>query len=349
MNLAAGDRLDAGQASAPTAGRIAMLDLAATESVLRMDDAIELLEATLAHEARGSTAASPKLITSFAGGAMRVLFAADREAGYAALKAYHNITGVGTRYVVLLYSLESGELLALMDGRSITDLRTGAASGVAARKVAVAGPVTVGIVGSGNQARMQLESLAAVYDIASAAVYSPTAAHREAFAAEMSAKLGFAVDAVDSAEAAVRGRRVVATASKARGEPAVLGEWLGDCRLLCAVGNTRREFAELDIECFRRAGLVVLDSAHAIEEAGELRQAVAAGVLPPSKLARLAELVAGTAPVPPEGLVIFKSVGMALEDLALAASCYERLAGRPGIVMAPGVAGLREGGRPRAA
>jgi alanine dehydrogenase len=327
---------------------IAMLDIGAIEGVLGMHDAIDLLEKTLAHEAGGGTSVSPKFTTDFAGGSMRVLFAADSDSGYCAMKAYHSIKGVGTRYVVLLYSLKSGELLALVDGRLITDLRTGAASGVAARKVPLDGPVNLGIIGSGNQARTQLESLAAVYEIESAAVYSPTVANREAFAQEMSARLGFPVTPAVSAEAAVRGRNVVTTASNAsNAEPVVYGEWLQDCRLLCAVGNTRRQFAELDLQCFRQAGLVIVDSLHAIDEAGELRQAAAAGELPEAKRATLAQLVTGAVAVPAEGLVMFKSVGTALQDLALAARYYEVLAGRPGVVMAPDVASLRAKAMPR--
>ena len=327
---------------------IAMLDIGVIEGVLGMRDAIDLLEKTLTHEAGGSTSVSPKFTTDFADGSMRVLFAADSDAGYCAIKAYHNIKGVGTRYVVLLYSLKTGELLALIDGRLITDLRTGAASGVAARKVPLEGPVSIGIIGSGNQARTQLESLAAVYEIESATVYSPTTANREAFAREMSAKLGVPVTPAASAEAAVRGRKVVTTASNARNaKPILYGEWLQDCRLLCAVGNTRRQFAELDLECFRKAGLVIVDSLHAIDEAGELRQAAAAGELPEAKRATLAQLVTGAVTVPAEGLVVFTSVGMALQDLALAAHYYEVLAGRPGIVMAPDVASLRGRAKPR--
>ncbi len=321
----------------------AILDFASMDGLISMSDAIDLLEKTMVHEASGNTSVSPKFISEFDGGAMRALFAADSDAGYCALKAYHNINGIGARYVVLLYSLKSGELLAMLDGRLITDLRTGAASGVAARHVPLPGKVTVGLVGSGNQARTQLESLAAVYDIASAAVYSPTAENREAFAAEMSLKLGFPITPMGSAEDAVRGRQVVATASKARdAEPVVRAEWLKDCRLLCAVGNTRRQFAEVDVDCFRKAGIVIVDSAHALEEAGELRQATAVGALPATKCATLAEIVTGSKPIPPAGLVVFKSVGMALQDLALAAHYYERLSCRPSTVMAPEVASLRD-------
>ncbi|MBI4195579.1 MAG: ornithine cyclodeaminase family protein [Betaproteobacteria bacterium] len=320
-----------------------MLGFNALRGVLGMREAIDLLEGVLAHEAAGRTVVSPKFNTDFGTGSLRMLFAADHAAGYAATKAYHSIQGVGVRYVISLYRLADGELLALLDGRLITDLRTGAASGVIARKVPLAGPVAVGVIGSGNQARTQLESLAAVYRVESAAVYSPTAAKRQAYAREMSAQLGITVTAVDSAEAAARGREVVATASSSRSsEPVLRGEWLDRCRLLCAVGNTRPQFAEVDVRCFRDARLVVVDSPHAIEEAGELRQAVAGGVLPEAKRATLSQIVSGAIAVPRAGLTVFKSVGTALQDLALAARCFELLGARSGLPAAPDLASLRE-------
>lgn len=303
-----------------------MLGLAAMHGVIKMDEAINLLEQALEHESAGGTVVSPKYITDLGVGAMRVLVAADTRAGYCAMKAYHTIQGVGTRYVVSLYRLADGELLALLDGQLITDMRTGAASGVAARRVAVQAPVSVGVIGSGNQARAQLESLAAVYDIKSATVFSPTRMNRERFAQEMGRQLGIAITPVASAEAAARDHRVVVAASSARSaQPILHGEWLDGCRLLCAVGNTRRQFAEVDVRCFGEAELVIVDSSHAVEEAGDLRAAAAAGVLPEAKLATLAQVVSGAVAVPDKGLVTFKSVGTALQDLALAAHYYERL------------------------
>ena len=260
------------------------------------------------------------------GGSMRILFAADYQAGFFATKAYHNVRNTGARYVVSLYSLKDGELLALLDGQTITDLRTGAASGVIARRTPIDGPVSIGVIGSGHQARTQLESLATVYPAESAFVYSPTVGHREAFAHEMSVKLGIAVTAVDSVESAVRGRAVVATASNSRSsEPVLRGEWLDHCRLLCAVGNTRKQFSEVDVRCFLDAGLVVVDSLHAFEEAGDLRQALKSVEAQDMKRATLAQIVSGAAAVPQQGLVAFKSVGTALQDLALAVRYYELL------------------------
>lgn len=318
------------------------LGYGALAGVLSMSDVIDLLERAFAHEAAGRVRMSPKFVTEFDGGAMRMLFAVDHEAGYCASKAYHSIKGAGTRYIVTLYRLQDGELLALLDGRLITDLRTGGASGVIARKVPVAGPVRVGVLGSGHQARTQLESLAAVYPVRSAAVYSPTAANRERFASELSAKLGFAIEPVASAEEAVRGCPVVAAASSARSaEPLVRGEWLAGCRLLCAVGNTRAQFAEIDVRCFQDARLTVVDTLHALTEAGELRQAVEAGALPEARRATLGQIVTGAVRMPDEGLVVFKSVGTALQDLALAARYYEVVGARSGAATAPDLAGVK--------
>ena len=307
-----------------------------------MREAIDLLERAFAHEAAGEVQMSPKFVTDFKGGAMRILFAADSAAGYCAIKAYHNIQGAGVRYVVSLYRLKDGELLALLDGRHITDLRTGAASGVIASKVTIPGAVTVGLIGSGHQAATQLEALAAVYSVRSAAVFSPTAANREAFARRMSERLGFPVSPVDSAQAAVRGHPVVAAASSARGaEPVLRGEWLGNCRLLCAVGNTRAQFAEVDVRCFEDARLTVVDSIHALEEAGELKRAIAAGALPESKRATLGQVVTGAVGVPGTGLVVFKSVGTALQDLALAARYYELIGATAGVPTAADLASVK--------
>lgn len=320
-----------------------ILGFDAMRGVLSMRAAIDLLEHAFAREMAGRTSVSPKFNTDFENGSMRILFASDPQSGYAAMKAFHTIQGAGTRYVVSLYRLKDGELLALLDGQLITDLRTGACSGVIARKIAIDGPATVGVIGSGNQAHQQLECLAAVYKLAAVAVYSPTVAHRAHFAREMAAQLGVPVTPVDSVEAAVRGKKIVASASSARtAEPILQGAWLADCRLLCAVGNTRRQYAEADVQCFRNASLVVVDTLHALEEAGELRRAVEAGALPDSKRATLGQIVTGVAQIPDKGLVVFKSVGSALQDLALAARYYEMLGSQPGLPAASDLGSLRQ-------
>jgi len=317
------------------------IDHHAVGRVLTFRDSIALLEDVFRHEAQGMTFVSPRSHSDFShsdftSGAMRILFAADHAIGVGATKAYHSIQGVGTRYLVSLIDLRSGALLALIDGRHITDVRTGGASGVVARRMAFDAPVSVGVIGSGHQARAQLESLASVCRVARVSVFSPTQSNREEFARRMSARLGLAIEVVETAEAASRGHDVVAAASKSRSiEPVVRPEWLADCRLLCAVGNTRPQFAEIDPRCCEAARLVVVDTPHAIEEAGELIRAKAAGFLPAAKVTTLAALSAGEAQIPADGMILFKSVGSALQDLALARHCHETLRDEPGFATFP--------------
>lgn len=187
------------------------------------------------------------------------------------------------------------------------------------------------------------QSLAAVYTLGSAAVYSPTVENREAFAMEMSAKLGIPIKVEASAEAAARGHNVVVAASNSRSpDPIVRGAWLGRCRLLCAVGNTRSQYAEIDTQSLADAALVVGGTEHAFGEAGELRRAAEQQALPQSKRATLAQLVSATAKVPRTGMIVFKSVGSALQDLALAGYYYERYGKSAGVEAAPDLASVRE-------
>ena len=318
------------------------LGFEALQGVLGMSDAIDLLERAFAHEAAGRAHLSPKFVSDFEGGSMRMLFAADYEAGYCAIKAYHSIQGAGVRYLVSLYRLRDGELLALLDGRTITDLRTGAASGVMARKVAVPEPVTVGLIGSGHQARAQLESLASVYRVARAAVYSPTANNRGNFAREMTAQLGFPVEAMSSAETAVRGHRVVVAASSAReSKPVLRGEWLG--RLPVAVRGRQYPPA------VRGSGRAVFPR----RPAGGRGYTPCAGggrrIASGDRGRCAAGSKAGDAGtnchrhdrVPAEGLIAFKSVGTALQDLALAVRFYELAGARAGVPTAADLASVR--------
>jgi ornithine cyclodeaminase/alanine dehydrogenase-like protein (mu-crystallin family) len=320
-----------------------MLGAEALEGVISTREAIDLLEGMSAHEAAGKTFVSPRLSTTFEGGWMRMMFAADYASGFAATKAFHMIQGAGVRYVVSLYRVADGELLAILDGRLITDLRTGAASGVVARKVRIDGPVSVGLFGAGHQSRMQLEMLASVYKVDSASVFSPTVENRERFAKQMSSKLGLKVSAVASAEKAAQGHAVVVAATSSQSsEPVVRGEWLAQCRLLCAVGSTRPQSIEVDARCFGDAKAVVVDTIRAAEEAGDLQQAVKSGAISAETQIALAQVAGGAVRLPDGGLVTFKSVGTALQDLALATRYYELLRGRKDLPIAPDLASLKK-------
>lgn len=319
-----------------------LLGADALEGVLDMRDAIDLLEAMSQHEAEGRTFISPRMNSVFDGGWMRMMFAADYASGHAATKTFHMIQGAGVRYVVSLYRLADGELLAVADGRLITDLRTGAASGVVARKLKIDGPVSVGLIGAGHQSRMQLESLASVYRVESAQVFSPTTENRERMARQMTAKLGLPVIAVGTAESAVRDQTIVVAATSSRSaEPVLRRSWMQKCRLLCAVGSTRPESVEVDPGCFMEAAAVVVDTPRAADEAGDLQQAVKGGLSAERQLT-LAAVASGAVTLPAQGLVAFKSVGTALQDLALAARFHELLRNRKDLPAAPDLASLKK-------
>lgn len=307
--------------------------------LLSWSDAVAFLKESLLHEAAGETFVTGKFASNARGVSMRILFAADFAAGYGATKAYHSVPGAGARYLISLIDLASGELLAIVDGRRITDMRTAAASGAVAGKLQFDRPPDVAILGSGRQARAQLRCLNEVLSMATVSVYSPTAENRARFAKEMSAELGLDIVAADSAEEAVRGKPVVLAATKSRSsEPVVLGDWLADCRLLMAVGNTRAQFKEIDTHSVGLAKRIVVDSEHALAEAGELVEAVDEGVLSREKVQVLSSLMQPGADLPETGLVLFKSVGTALQDLSLASRCYEKMRGAPGALAFPDLA-----------
>ena len=112
--------------------------------------------------------------------------------------------------------------------------------------------------------------------------------------------------------------------------------------LLCAVGSTRPQSVEVDPEAFRDASLIVVDSLHAVDEAGDLQQAVKLGYVTAARQATLAQIVSGQRTVPNSGRIIFKSVGTALQDLALAARYYELLRECAGLPVAPDLARLKQ-------
>jgi ornithine cyclodeaminase/alanine dehydrogenase len=230
---------------------------------------------------------------------------------------------VGVRYVVFLSRISDGALLALMDAETITTQRTGAVSGVATKLMARPEASTVGVLGSGAEARAQLVAMTSVRPIRSAKVFSPNADHRKRFADEMSRDLGISVASVDSPREAVRGTEVVVLAVKAKA-PVFLGEWLEPGMHLNAIGSVRAEQREIDPETFRRSDPVVVDSRDETMESGDGLAAKADG-LGGESFSELWELFNGTAAgrKGPESITLFKSVGTALQDLALAKKIYE--------------------------
>jgi ornithine cyclodeaminase/alanine dehydrogenase-like protein (mu-crystallin family) len=254
---------------------------------------------------------------------LHLMAAALPAANALGLKAYTTIRGQA-RFHFWLYELTTGALLAVMEANRLGQRRTGAASGVATRHLALTEAATLGLFGAGWQAESQLEAVCAVRDIREARVYSRSAERREAFAARMSASLGVAVRTVEEPRAAVEGAEIVTTATSSR-EPVLLGEWLEPGMHLNVVGSNSLLKREVDDAAVERADVLVVDARDHIRlEGGDLLGPLERGRIFPEALRELGEVVAGRTQGRgrPEEITLFKSHGLALEDVAVGAYVY---------------------------
>jgi len=255
---------------------------------------------------------------------LHYMAAADLVGGYVGLKIYTWVGGT-LRFLVPLYRIATGELLALIEADRLGQMRTGAASGVATKHMARSDARTLGIVGTGLQARAQLEAIAAVRLLESVRAYGRDPERRARFAREMTQKLGVPVESVDSAENAVRGADVVVTATTS-GKPVVCGAWLAPGTHINAIGANFPHKRELDDEAIHRAGIVAVDSREQSRlEAGDLMQAFGEDPARWSAVKELAEIVVGGAPgrTNERQITLFKSNGIAVWDVAVAERVYE--------------------------
>lgn len=237
----------------------------------------------------------------------------------------------GLPSVLSLYVLldaGTGAPACVMDGRYLTNVRTGAATGVAVRRLAPDEPLRVGLVGLGVQALYQLLGVATVRAIEGVAAYSPSGERRRPWAQRIGRAIGREVEMVSSAEAAVRGASLVILATSHAG-PVADGAWLAPGATVCAVGMHAAEpwRGELDPETLRRADRVVCDAVDAVaRESGDIIGAVRDGIVRAEELVDLADVVAGRADGrrSRDELVVFRSVGLAVEDLFAARMLYAR-------------------------
>ncbi|HEV8339401.1 MAG TPA: ornithine cyclodeaminase family protein [bacterium] len=294
-------------------------------ALVGMDDVIDVVERGFREHGAGRAVNRPRQRVAVEGGTLHVMAAGLPSWGVFGLKSYA-VTRDGRRFVSLLYSAESGELLAMMEAEGLGRLRTGAASGVATRYLAKADAGTVGILGTGGQARTQLQAIARVRPVALVKAYSRTPARRETFADEMVQELGAEVIAADSPEEAVDGVDVIVTITSAR-DPVLRGAWLRPGMHINAAGSNASGRRELDEEAVGRAARVVVDARdQAMAEAGDLLAPIRAGRLSWEQVEELGAIVAGTAPgrQADEEITLFESQGIALEDVATMSLIYTR-------------------------
>ena len=223
--------------------------------------------------------------------------------------------------MMVLFSSRTGMLEALLlDNGYLTDVRTAAAGAVAARHLSHEATATACVIGAGMQARLQLEALMLVQPITSAVIWARDADKSRAVAAQLNEELGIPVAAVSDAKVAVSSADVIITTTPAT-EPLVLADWLRPGQLIIAVGSDQEHKCELDPACITRADLYVPDSQAQTEERGELRSAIAAGLVSAEqRFAELGEIAAGMAPgrQKAEAIIVADLTGTGVQDTAIA-------------------------------
>jgi alanine dehydrogenase len=282
-------------------------------------DAVDAIEACFRRLAAGAVENRPRYRLGLEEGVLAVMSAADLELGYAGAKVYAGFGG-GARFVVLLFRSDSPELVAVIEADKLGQLRTGAASGVAAKHLARGDARSLGLIGCGWQAESQLAAIrAALPDLDRVVVYCRNEKNLRAFCKKHGAEPGESHR--DPAQCDVV---VTATTSK---DPVLRGEWLQPGALVCAIGANDGRRRELDNVVLERAAFVCCDSIeNAKLESADLAEPVESGVLDWLEVHELQEVVAGEVPGrgSDEDVVVFKSNGLAAWDIAAAAAVVER-------------------------
>jgi ornithine cyclodeaminase/alanine dehydrogenase-like protein (mu-crystallin family) len=285
------------------------------ERLLPPADAVEAIEACFARMARGAVENRPRYRLRLERGALAVMAASDLELGYAGAKVYAGFAD-GARFVVVLFRADSPELVAVVDADTLGQLRTGAASGVAARRLARTGASSLGVIGCGWQAESQVECIrAAVPSVERVVAYCRTESRLRDFCERFGCEPG------ETHRDPARCDIVVTVTGSP--DPVLRGEWLREGALVCAVGANDGRRRELDNVVLERASFVCCDSLEdARLESADLIEPVASGVLDWLEVHELQEVVAGETPgrQSDADIVVFKSNGLAAWDVAAAAA-----------------------------
>ncbi len=281
--------------------------------------AVEAIEACFRRMAAGSVENRPRYRIGLEGGTLAVMAAADLELGYAGAKVYAGFRD-GARFAVLFFRADAPELVAVIEADKLGQLRTGAASAVAAKHLAKGGARSLGLIGCGWQAESQLAAIrVALPEVERVVAYCRTEERLRAFCEEHGAEPGESHS--DPAECDV----VVTVTSSP--DPVLRGEWLQPGALVCAVGANDGQRRELDNVVLERAAFVCCDSLEAAKlESADLIEPVGSGVLDWLEVHELQEVVAEEVAgrQSDEDIVVFKSNGLAAWDVAIAAAVVER-------------------------
>jgi alanine dehydrogenase len=301
--------------------------------LLPMADCIEVMAETLAALARGQAILPLRPVMALPQGGLLALMpsylGSIQAAGVKVITVFAGNEGSGYdahQGAVLLFETEHGSLRAIVDATAITAIRTAAVSAVATRLLARPDAGDLAILGSGSQASTHLEAMRLVRDLRRVRVWSRNPAHTRAFAGRESQRYGLAVEAVDTAQEAVAGADLICTTTSAR-EPVLQGGWIAPGAHVNAVGNCLPACRELDTAAVAGARLFVDRRESTLNEAGEFLLARQEGAIGDEHIqGEIGELLLGTVTgrQSPSEITLFKSLGLAIEDLAAAHYIYER-------------------------
>ncbi len=299
-------------------------------SLLTMNEGIRIVEEGFAQYARGRTTLAPRLVMKLTGdaGTFRIMAAIVPDMGGFGLKTLTGTPGKrnpeSTYFALLYFDVATGALLAVIPATHITGIRTGAASGVATKYLAREDARTVGLFGAGFQGRNQVAAIREVRPIERLKIFDVAEAPARALAKELEAD-GLKAIVAASPEEAVRGSDIIASATTAS-EPPIRGEWLEPGTHVNAVGANAPTKREVDAGTFARARVVVDFEEQVLQEAGDLMAAIESGSFARDRIhAELGDVVIGKKKgrESREQVTLFKSVGVAIEDVAVAAWVYQ--------------------------
>jgi alanine dehydrogenase len=297
-----------------------LLTDADVRELIDMPAIVDAIQEALVVEARGGVQIVPRINFGLQGGFLRFMPAVIEDLDLMGFKAFDAKFPVA-RYLIAVFRPSTGELDALVDAAYLTAARTGATTGVATRLMTAPDACReVGVIGSGLEARTNLQAMLEVREVERVLVYSRSPEKREALATEVREQYDINARAVDTPQEAAGAQAVLAATNTGFGGPVALeGAWLRPDAHVNTIGATAPNLREVDPATFRRANSLVVDTEHAGPECGDILAAEEAGAWPAERVLTLPDLAGrGGDWIRPTGISVFKSVGTAVQDLAAA-------------------------------
>lgn len=300
--------------------------------LLTMEIALDAIENAFHLIASGGAINNPRSRISLDQGTFHLMAAAAPTLGVMGTKTYSSIDSNPPQFYVHLYDIVNGQLLALISASDMGQIRTGAATGVATKYMARPTATIVGILGTGYQARTQLEAVCQVRDISLVKAFSRTVEGRENFAEWSSSTLGVKTVAVSSTQECVENSDIVITITSAS-SPVLKGKWLPPGSHVNAAGSNHRRRREVDSYALNLADVIIVDDIEQAKiECGDLIHPIEKGLFSWERVRSLDEVVSGITPSRnnDDEITIFESQGMAIEDIAVGSLLYD-LASKQGV------------------